>query len=450
MMTKIENEFKDNPEKVFRFLLFLIKWSNGKVALTPFVKAYNSFQVPDKQKHFSELLDSPYQGISELVSRTNVLSTIIRSFIYESSFKIDFATPQTLKEINLKLFTKYLNESTEFTNETFAILYHQVDQIDSSTKRVSVTAEALRLFKEFINKYPQPYLDLVIRSAMMPNFELAFVLEPYTFQMFSSKDEFMKFVESVANYPEWKKEKLKEYTEKSSVDDRSGVHKFHLTEEELSTGPIDFKNAWANLVPETLEKTYFLKFKSNFTFQQQLTVANDPNSNDHILDTPFEFSNVVLDVSIIPINTPFWRFGFKFSKDGQFPSKESGRHNSSNPDIHLSIGNPENLPDGKLKWKHDNSLVITEYNVKPLENKFEGSNTYKGEPVRGRFSLKDKDVPNIWKFEVFVNGQSVGYRLYDLAGYSHTRLSAWSDQNNFELATTIKLLSQFPFREPLI
>jgi hypothetical protein len=430
----LKSTFGDQPDSFFNFLVFLVDWSLGKINIRIFKKAYEALPVRNKEAHFNSCLCFGDISTKIAVARTNFISIIIRQYIYDPGFALDFASLNSLKTSNQYLFSEYLKQIKAVTIDAFAILYNQIDTINSETNLVQIVPNALEVFKTYVQDYPNDYLDLNIRSEMVPNYDGTFVFEPVTTpKLFNDKLTFIDFINS-SKYPEFKKKKIIEYLNLSERKSE-GTLRFQLSSEQLKTMPIDFKNAWRRISYDLLEQVSYTANIFNYIFVNQIPPSNDPDLNDHILDHKFELLESSLLITIRPNNTKFWRLGLKFSKNQVFlTDMHHQRHTDKWADIHVSVGQRNNE---KNEWRSAQQLEVTEYNVPINSKSIQRFMEYKGGVIQLSFKFIKKSSAFIGELEVIIENKSLGVNVYNLSSYEFYTIAAWADQKEFNLNTTI-------------
>lgn len=76
-----------------------------------------------------------------------------------------------------------INPFTE--GDLFSILYSNIENIEIDSNQIILTKDGLLTFREIILKYPQNYLESLIRPYSEPNYDNKFVFEPFTFKIFN-------------------------------------------------------------------------------------------------------------------------------------------------------------------------------------------------------------------------------------------------------------------------
>jgi len=189
-----------------------------------------------------------------------------------------------------------------------------------------------------------------------------------------------------------------------------------------------------NLDFEEFRKEY-IENNIKFPFTSQVAPRDFPERNDHFFGETYIFKQFDFTIQIKPINTPFWRFGFKFSKNTEFPALTEGRHGNENyGDIHLSIGE---IIDSDRMWGLPNQLSLNHYHIEQADKNILLLSNYLGEEVT--FSMQTNETGAVTTFQTYISGKLKDERIFDISKYSFCRLFAWSEYNNFKLDTTMKV-----------
>ncbi|HRJ31293.1 MAG TPA: P-loop NTPase fold protein [Cyclobacteriaceae bacterium] len=429
----IKIEFSSQPEKYFIFLLFLVEWSEGKVSSVLFMNAYRIFRtIDDTKSHFIRLFKENTNSIQKLFARTYFISLLIRGLIYDrENSENKYIDKEGLIELNINLFNQYLELSDSFSNWTFSALYHQIIDIESQT--ILLNNQALLVFKDFIKKYSSEYLDLLIRSSIIPNYDLTFVFEPITFQLFS-ESEFIDFING-SDYPERRRRKLLEYFESGSKNS-SNILEFKINEiENLRSFPVEFINAWSGIPKNVKEKIRFVETVIKHTFKAHSAPESNPERNDAVYREIFDLNLTWLKIAIEPIKTDFWNLGLSFLRSKQFPNINEGRYfDPDKSDVHMTIGEQDND-----KWILKEQIEMKENRIRAISSDFTRYVKYTGEKITMFLSPVDK-ASNIWEIQMSINNQTIGSRRYNLSDHKYFIIGAWCDKRDFELATEITLV----------
>lgn len=171
-----------------------------------------------------------------------------------------------------------------------------------------------------------------------------------------------------------------------------------------------------------------------FHFENQVPPLNYPERNDHYIERFFDFKKTDFEIQINPIETKFWRLGFKFSSNEFFSTLNSPRHSNENADVHINVGYL-----GTNKWMQSGKLDLMVYNAQTVseENTFK---EYLGQPVT--LKVKTNNITNLTDFEVFIDEQLFLKKIIDLNKYNFCQLSAWCDYYIFKLKVKIKLFQK--------
>jgi len=171
-----------------------------------------------------------------------------------------------------------------------------------------------------------------------------------------------------------------------------------------------------------------------FSFATQYAPVDRPERNDYYFPKIYDIKKHNFEIAIKPIETPYWRFGFRYSKTDQFPTNTEARHSDSSiVDIHICVGDMRK----SKKWHHANKVYLQSYHVLHKPNPRLIDDKYKGEVIilNARWNQKTSKV----YYEVKSNGSILYQNDFDLNGFNSCMFGAWSDFNNFILSTDIKV-----------
>jgi len=166
--------------------------------------------------------------------------------------------------------------------------------------------------------------------------------------------------------------------------------------------------------------------------------AERPERNDYYFPKKYDIKKHHFEITIKPENTPYWRFGFRYSKTDEFPLNTEPRHAENNDivDIHICVGDMRS----KGRWHHENRVYLQSYNVaqKPNPQLIEAS--YKGEEITmiAKWNPKTSKV----YYELKSNGRILCKNEFDLGSYKSCIFGAWSDFNEYNLSADIKVISK--------
>ena len=433
-------EFKrvtnENRGPIINLYSYLIDWSKGRISLDFLVKAFKLDDYPNQTSLFGQIIKNEDSHGKDILARTTFIATILRSYFYEpDTFKLTFANVQNLKDLNFELASEYFKKTDLVTIEALGILYNQLEEIDQD-KRVVITKNALQAFKELVEKFPVGYLDLLVRSSMIPNHSLEFTFEPVTFpRLFDTVDGFKTFVLH-ANYPLYRKYNLIQYINQAKYDSQYFRYVFPIEEAEIKSMPAEFVAGWMN-IPDAIKK----KVKATENIYkiplESSAWGRKEKYNDHIYNEAFKIQDGVIEMLITPENeTKFWRLGLKLSRNHNIQTSVQPRHSDQQPDICLTIGEW----NGKA-WNFPERIQLEPVSFpeprQPQHNDFSRDKTYNGGPLLMRISMTSQEG-NYVTFEVFEGEKSFGRQGYKLDGYNYFRLSAWADERDFKLTIQMK------------
>lgn len=420
--------------KLTTFFVFLIDWSGGAIN-QQFV--LQGLKGSDNTKDYLEIVKTAFRNhisLESLFSRMMFIHNHLES-VFENGNGVQpiLFQIEDLIFLNSELFEKYLDLSKQFTNTTFRTIYFQLDSLDVEAGTASISGKAMANFKSFINNHPVDYLDLVIRGTSESNHDLKFVFEIFTFRLFKLS-EFRTLINQ-AQLPERRKNKLLQYLDKSKPTE-NGTMEFKIDEEELSTIPVEFINMWATIPENLKQKKRFSIFETAFKFTTQRNDHGDSERNDHFYPEIFDLRTTRhFQIEIHPVDTKYWRLGFSFLKRAEMPNLKGGRHyDTERVDIHLSVGE---LIDGR--WALKNQIELNHYHINPDVSDFARNTKYSSDGPLVLMLSHNDITGTIWTIEIAYKSSTLGSRRYNLKGFEYFVVSAWADNNEFELDTRLRL-----------
>lgn len=185
-------------------------------------------------------------------------------------------------------------------------------------------------------------------------------------------------------------------------------------------------------------KGYDTVFDRDYSFSERPT-ANERNLNDDTFDRPIEFTKGGrFEIYLNPLTTQFWRLGFRFGRNKEFPAVAKGRHLSNYPYIVLvkgvieTNGSGHDLTPPRVNLaiysgadQTDDETLINNYDQKPFD-----------------LSVERDEKSMIW---VKAN-ENVGIKeispVKNFSDYGWVQIAAWADYMNFSLSTRIKYLQK--------
>jgi hypothetical protein len=174
-----------------------------------------------------------------------------------------------------------------------------------------------------------------------------------------------------------------------------------------------------------------------FSFITQPAPVERPERNDYYFPKKYDIKKNHFEITVKPENTPYWRFGFRYSKTGEFPPLTEARHVDSNiVDIHICVGDMKS----KGRWHHENRVYLQSYNVAHNPNPQLIEAAYKGEEIT--MIVKWNEKTSKMYYELKANGRILCKNEFDLGSYSTCIFGAWSDFNDYNLSADIKVTSQ--------
>jgi internalin A len=160
--------------------------------------------------------------------------------------------------------------------------------------------------------------------------------------------------------------------------------------------------------------------------------------NDIILPGfPFILKDYSYKLTIIP-KTPFWRLGFRFSKEENIEFTTSGdRHfqeNQEYKDIHLSIGERQNQ-----QWQNAHIFHLVQYNIPEHQHILNSLLLYKPYTkieVQFQYYAEENTLLINYSGDGFFNP---GLPVTLNSEYKYFKVFAWADNNDFEIDCTFEI-----------
>lgn len=176
-------------------------------------------------------------------------------------------------------------------------------------------------------------------------------------------------------------------------------------------------------------------FQHNFITQQ--APLSQPERNDYYWPKMYNIKKHDFEVIIKPINTLYWRFGFRYSKTEDFPSNNEPRHINKNIiDIHICVGDMRR----NRSWHNDNKVYLQSYHVPHKYNPQLMEDKYNGEEIV--FIAKWNAKTSQEYYELQSNGRILYQNEFELNNYNFCIFGAWSDFNNYTLSADIKVIDR--------
>ncbi len=167
-------------------------------------------------------------------------------------------------------------------------------------------------------------------------------------------------------------------------------------------------------------------------FTNQHTMDLNMLNNDDLLEDVYDlYKSKSIDITISPQKTKFWRFGFVFSpKIDLWPDLTQDRHADEYFGyIHICVGNRDKFGN----WSDENLMWIQAYNVGEPKH-LPVTEKYIGEDVK----LILENDEGIGRIDINILENSV-FKSYDLKAYEYCKIAAWSDGQEFDLITEIRV-----------
>ena len=225
--------------------------------------------------------------------------------------------------------------------------------------------------------------------------------------------------------------------------------KFRFRETLKAIKEFDSYNVQVDFIPISFSGLHLIdrsfdEFYKNFIqdflmprFSAQPPPPDFPERDDHFLDREFDVRYTELIINIKPVNTPFWRLGIRFVKEGKFPPLTSGRHgNPEVADIHICVG--EIINKKTNEWGDANQLKLNHYNATVIEDHMGSLSNYDCGPVT-LVITSNTDASEVL-FSIDANGKHLGTRKFNLQSFGTCKIFAWADYRPFNLETEIKVI----------
>jgi hypothetical protein len=167
--------------------------------------------------------------------------------------------------------------------------------------------------------------------------------------------------------------------------------------------------------------------------------ANHPDCNDATLPDIFELrKGLFFQITLEPITTLYWRFGFRLSKNSEFPPVVRSRHIDGYPYIHLTKGQID--IDGNGTDDSPPTLDLGIYSGVTQENVDRLLHNYQNNKITLYFYYNN-DAISI-KVSDGSSPMASAKPITIFNDYKYLRISAWSDRRKFIISTRIKVLQQ--------
>jgi len=176
----------------------------------------------------------------------------------------------------------------------------------------------------------------------------------------------------------------------------------------------------------------------DYLFTQQPAPYKFRERNDHELEEFIEFWEYDITIRITPANSDFWRFAFRFLKDKKLPPRNQRRHdNPQIADVIIGAGVDFREPDGHQKWNFPGKFGIITYNTETVTSDRVSVEGYNASPVT--LTIIPEKNRKFVTAQIQSSSFSTMEHRFDLQDYRYCILSAWCDDQNFNLHTRITL-----------
>jgi hypothetical protein len=173
------------------------------------------------------------------------------------------------------------------------------------------------------------------------------------------------------------------------------------------------------------------------SFETQTAPVEHPERNDYYLPKVYDFRKHNFEIIIQPVDTPFWRFGFRYSQSQNFPPNTEARHINKNiADIHLCVGDMRS----NRRWHNEKKVYLQSYHVPHKPNPRIIAEKYKGEEIT--FTTKWNPKTSLLDYELVSNGRILYQNGFKMDGFNSCIFGGWADFNTYKLAADIKVISK--------
>lgn len=173
-----------------------------------------------------------------------------------------------------------------------------------------------------------------------------------------------------------------------------------------------------------------------FNFKTQPAPANQPERNDHYWPEIYDIRKHDFEITIKPVESPYWRFGFRYSKTEDFPPNTEPRHSNKDiVDIHICVGDMR----PNRKWHNANKVFLQSYHIPNKPNPRIIEAKYGGEEIKfiARWNPKTSQV----YYELTSDGRILYQNVFKMDNFNFCMFGGWSDFNNYVLSTDIGVSS---------
>ena len=195
----------------------------------------------------------------------------------------------------------------------------------------------------------------------------------------------------------------------------------------------------------------FNTLENNFMFcQQPPPNPNFQDYNDHIYpnnEKPQVFDLRVCNavkILITPLETEYWRLGFRFSETNTFPlimnNAEYHRHLPAFPYINLATGNPKGETSGE--WFNEKNLYLDDYTVNDSKLIFQD---YLNERLIFQFDFDERDKKIIFTIKRADKEEKIVPQNWNSRLQFFT-IAAWCDNRDYKIMTKIKIKNVAPLQ----
>lgn len=190
-----------------------------------------------------------------------------------------------------------------------------------------------------------------------------------------------------------------------------------------------------NPIQISKELLSYYKYVSSSNLHYDFIGDLEIKNNHEVLNQFFEIHNKQFNLTIIPRNSDFWRFGFVLSDEKNYSIKKlEGNLNEDKltTDIHICVGILSE--DKDIMWHDNNHLILTEYKAEITEDGFTPYLSYKGEHVKMEIVAMSGTI----KVTVFIGTNKIGFKSYKLEK-KYIHFVAWCDYRQYHLTLELNI-----------
>src|SRR6185436_2175531 len=173
-----------------------------------------------------------------------------------------------------------------------------------------------------------------------------------------------------------------------------------------------------------------------FWKEKEIRITQDSiqELNHFIIKEIFEVKRLNLEITVIPVNSPYWRLGIRFYKNKKLAKAEPIRREKDSKFVEIHIGAGDLKGNGR--WNDPSNFYLTWY---LLPDRPDGCVGYALYPpnTEVKFTMGNNGAMKFFN-SLLQNGYNFEPLKVDLSEYKHCRILAWSVYNRYDLKVKIK------------